>query len=150
MNGYKRPDWFTKNVLNRGLMLLGRTGISLAGHQTLAVRGRKSGEWRTVPVNPLTFDGERYLVAPRGETDWVRNIRVAGGGELRRGSKAEAISVEEVPDEEKEPILRAYLKKWAWETGQFFEGVKADSPEEDVRRIAPRHPIFRIASRDGA
>lgn len=144
MTHYKRPDWFTKNVLNRGLMLLSRLGLSVAGSRTLAVRGRKSGEWRTVPVNPLEFEGQRYLVAPRGETDWVRNIRVAGHGELRRGSKTEPIGVEEVPDEEKEPILRAYLKKWGWETGQFFEGVKHDAPAEDVRRIAPNHPVFRI------
>lgn len=144
MTHYKRPDWFTKNVWNRLVMLLGRAGISIAGHRTLAVRGRKSGAWRTVPVNPLEFEGQRYLVAPRGETDWVRNIRVAGGGELRRGSKAEPIRVEEVPDEEKEPILRAYLKKWGWETGQFFEGVKHDAPSEEIRRIAPKHPVFRI------
>lgn len=144
MRVYKKPDWFTKNVLNRGLMLLSRIGVSFAGSRTLAVRGRKSGAWHTVPVNPLEFEGQRYLVAPRGETDWVRNIRAAGGGELRHRGRAEPIRVEEVPDDQKEPILRAYLKKWGWETGMFFEGVTHDAPSGEIRRIAPKHPVFRI------
>jgi deazaflavin-dependent oxidoreductase (nitroreductase family) len=110
----------------------------------LYVRGRKSGDWRRTPVNPLTYEGARYLVAPRGETQWVRNIRASGGGELQLGSKREPFLVQELPDEEKPGLLRAYLKLWAWETGQFFQGVKHDSPDEEVERIAPLHPVFRI------
>jgi deazaflavin-dependent oxidoreductase (nitroreductase family) len=144
MSYYKKPDPLTKNVFNRGLMLLMKAGVSIRGSRILYVRGRKSGAWRTNPVNPLTFDGQRYLVAPRGETEWVRNIRAAGGGELRLGSKRELFRVEEIADEEKPRILRAYLKHWSMEAGMFFQGVKHDSPEEDVRRIAPLHPVFRI------
>ena len=72
-------------MFNRSVESLTRHGISIWGSRVLAVRGRTSGEWRTTPVNPLTHDGNRYLVAPRGHTQWVRNMRVAGGGELRVG-----------------------------------------------------------------
>ncbi len=95
-------------------------------------------------VNPLTVDGQRYLVAPRGETEWVRNIRAAGGGELRRGSRAEPIRAVEVPDEQKVPILRAYLRRWKPETGKFFAVSGPDASDADFRRIAPNHPVFRI------
>jgi deazaflavin-dependent oxidoreductase (nitroreductase family) len=118
--------------------------VSLVGSRVLEVRGRKSGEWRRTPVNPLELDDIRYLVAPRGETQWVRNMRVSGGGRLRKGHRTEEFTAGEVPDDEKVPILRAYLKKWAWEVGAFFQGVGADAAEDDLRRIAPLHPIFRI------
>src|SRR3954447_8075594 len=144
---YQRPGWFTNHVFNPLVGRLTRLGVSLAGSRVLEVRGRKSGEWRGAPGNPLAHDGDRYLVAPRGETHWVRNIRVSGGGRLRKGRRAEEFSVTEIPDEEKLPVLRAYLKKWAWEVGAFFEGVGADASDEDLRRIAPLHPIFRISRR---
>src|SRR5689334_16910577 len=91
-------------AFNAVVGVLTALGISIYGSRVLAVRGRKSGAWRTVPVNLLTVDGERYLVAPRGETEWVRNIRVAGGGELRLGRTREPIRVVEVPDADKPPI----------------------------------------------
>lgn len=143
---YRKPDWFTRNVFNRGVELLTRAGVSVWGSRILRVRGRKSGELHSHPVNLLTFDGVRYLVAPRGLTQWVRNIRVSGGGELVLGNKVEHFKAVEIPDEAKMPILRAYLKRWKAEVGIFFQGVSADSPEEDVRRIAPDHPVFRIES----
>jgi deazaflavin-dependent oxidoreductase (nitroreductase family) len=141
---YVRPDWFTRTIFNPLVGWLTARGLSVYGSRVLAVRGRKSGQWRTNPVNLLEYDAQRYLVAPRGVTDWVHNIRVSHTGELRLGSKAEPIRVTEVPDSEKLPILRAYLKKWSWEVGAFFEGVGADAPETEVQRIAPNHPIFRI------
>ena len=110
----------------------------------LRVRGRTSGEWRTVPVNVLTHDGQRYLVAPRGETQWVKNIRAAGAAELQLGRKIEAVSVVELTNDEKPALLRAYLKRWKAEVGVFFDGVSADSPEDELGRIAPDHPVFRI------
>lgn len=143
---YRKPDWFTRNVFNRGVELLTRAGVSVWGSRILRVRGRKSGELHSHPVNLLTFEGVRYLVAPRGLTQWVRNIRVSGGGELVLGNKVEHFKAVEIPDEAKMPILRAYLKRWKAEVGIFFQGVSADSPEEDVRRIAPDHPVFRIES----
>src|SRR5467141_1590086 len=98
---YLEPGWFTRNVFNRTMAGLTKLGISVYGSRVLAVRGRKSGEWRTTPVNPLTLDGERYLVAPRGNTQWVRNMRVAGGGELRVGRRVEKFTATELPVEER-------------------------------------------------
>ena len=141
---YKRQGWFTKHVFNRVVAGMTRLGISVMGSRVLRVRGRKSGEWRTTPVNLLTVDGQRYLVAPRGETQWVKNIRKAGTGELQLGRKTEPFRAVEVPDDQKPDLLRAYLKRWKAEVGVFFGGVGADSPEEDLRRIAPDHPVFRV------
>jgi deazaflavin-dependent oxidoreductase (nitroreductase family) len=142
---YQRPDWFTKNVFNRAVATLTRLGVSVAGSRVLEVRGRKSGEPRRTPVNLLTLDGTRYLVAPRGHTQWVRNLRVQGRGRLLLGRRAEDFSASEIGDEDKTAILRAYLKKWKWEVGAFFGGVGPDDPDEELRRIAPDHPIFRIS-----
>lgn len=141
---YQKPDWFTRTVFNPLVGWLTARGVSIWGSRVLRVRGRTSGEWRTNPVNLLTHDGRRYLVSPRGHTQWVRNIRVAGGGELALGRKLEPIRVVEVGDDEKPPILRDYLARWKFEVGVFFGGVGADAPEEELRRIAPDHPVFRI------
>ena len=141
---YVRPDWFTTHVFNRIVAFFTRLGLSVYGSRVLAVRGRTTGEWRTTPVNLLSHERERYLVAPRGVTQWVRNIRASGEGELRLGRRRERIRVVEVPDEEKPPILRAYLRRWRFEVGMFFGGVGPDSPDADLRRIAPDHPVFHI------
>ena len=147
MKRYQRPGWFTKHVFNPAVAGTTRLGLSLVGSRVLEVRGRKSGEWRSTPVNPLSHDGQRFLVAPRGQTHWVRNLRASGEGRLRKGRRIEEFTATEVPDDEKVPVLRAYLKKWAWEVGAFFQGVGADASEDDLRRIAPLHPIFRISGR---
>ncbi len=126
---YRAPGWLTRNVFNRLVAFLTRQGISVMGSRVLAVRGRKSGEWRTTPVNLLDYDGRRYLVAPRGEAQWVRNLRVAGTGELRVGKRAE---------------MRAYLKRWKAEVGIFFEGTGPDSSDDQIRAIAPKHPAFEV------
>lgn len=129
------------NVLVRGLVKL---GVNLAGGRVLAVRGRVSGEWRETPVNLLPYEGERYLVAPRGHTQWVRNLRVAEEGTLRLGRRVEWFTAVEVPDEEKVPLLREYLRRWAWEVGAFFENLDAKSSDEDLAAAAPGFPVFRV------
>ena len=141
---YVAPGWFTRNVFNRVVALLTRAGLSVWGSRVLQVRGRTSGEWRSVPVNLLTHDGRRYLVAPRGHTQWVRNLRVAGEGELRVGRRSESFRATELADDDKPPVLRAYLKRWKAEVGMFFGGVSATSSDDDLRRIAPDHPVFRL------
>jgi deazaflavin-dependent oxidoreductase (nitroreductase family) len=143
----KRPGWFTKHVFNRIVAAFTRLGLSLFGSRVLEVPGRTSGLPRRTPVNLLAFDGGRYLVAPRGDTQWARNLRAGGGGRLLRGAKAEPFTATEVTDEaQKAAILRAYLKRWAFETSVFFDGVGAGASEEELRAAAPKHPVFRLHS----
>lgn len=137
------PDWLTRNVFNPAVHALGRLGISIAGHRSLTVRGRKSGEPRTTPVNPLELGGETYLVAPRGTTQWVRNLRANPEAELKLGRRTRRFRGHEIPDDAKLPILKAYLDKWAWEIGRFFELPK-DPTDEQIREIRRLHPIFRV------
>ncbi len=144
MPKYDRPGRTTRGLLNPIVEFCTRLGISVWGSRVLAVRGRVSGEWRTNPVNLLPFQGTRYLVAPRGETQWVRNLRAAHEGELRVGRRVERFRAVELSDVEKPPVLRAYLRRWKWETGAFFEGVGPEAPEADLQRIAPLHPVFRV------
>lgn len=144
MARYVQPGWFTRNIFNRTVRGLTRLGVSVAGSRELQVRGRKSGEWRSTPVNLLTVDGERYLVAPRGTTQWVRNLRAAGDGQLRVGRRCEAFRASELDDAAKPVVLREYLRRWAWEVGAFFEGVDKNATEADLARIAPDFPVFRV------
>jgi deazaflavin-dependent oxidoreductase (nitroreductase family) len=141
---YRAPGWFTRNVFNQLVAFLTKRGMSVLGSRVLAVKGRSSGEWRTTPVNLLSYESRRYLVAPRGETQWVRNLRVAGTGELRLGRRAETFRGRELTDEEKVPVLRAYLRKWKAEVGIFFEGTGPDSTDDQLRAIAPKHPAFEV------
>ena len=131
-------------IFNAVVAGLTRLGISVWGSRVLAVRGRRSGACRTVPVNLLVVDGQRYLVAPRGVTQWVRNLRAAGGGELRVGRRVQVFTVDELEDDAKPAVLRAYLRRWAFEVGVFFDGVDSSSPDEALRAVAPGYPVFRI------
>lgn len=141
---YQRPGWFTTNVFNRLVAVLTRLGISVYGSRVLEVRGRKSGEWRQTPVNLLRFEGSTYLVAPRGQTQWVKNLRAAGDGRLRLGSGTQSFRAVELGDDQKPAVLRAYLKRWKFEVGVFFSGVGPGSSDEELRGIGPDHPVFRL------
>jgi len=140
---YVRPTGID-TIFNGLVGCFTKIGLPLAGSRVLSVRGRTSGEWRSTPVNPLRLGGRRYLVSPRGHSQWVRNIRVSGEGRLATGRRTESFQVEELPDEDKPPILRAYLKAWAWEVGRFFDNVDATSSDDRLHEIAPDFPVFRI------
>lgn len=144
MSSYRKPGWFTKHIFNAIVALATRLGISVWGSRVLRVKGRKSGNWHSTPVNLLTFDGTLYLVSPRGETQWVRNLRAVGSGELVLGRRRKPFRAIEIQNESKAPILRAYLRRWKFEVGIFFAGVSATSSEEEFQRIAPEHPVFYI------
>ncbi|MEP7025796.1 MAG: nitroreductase/quinone reductase family protein, partial [Actinomycetota bacterium] len=120
---YIAPRAGTKLFFNRIVATLARYGISIWGSRILRVRGRTSGEWRSTPVNPLRYQDGRYLVAPRGQTQWVRNMRVAGGGEFQLGRKVEPFTATELTDDQKPDLLREYLRRWKFEVGVFFDGV---------------------------
>ena len=141
---YQEPSWFTTHIFNRLFRRLARMGMSVRGSRELRVRGRTSGQWQSIPVNPLTLGSERYLVAPRGETQWVRNLRAAGGGELRVGRTVEIFRAAEVADADKASILRQYLEQWKFEVGVFFEGVDDTATDDDLVAIGHRHPVFLL------
>jgi deazaflavin-dependent oxidoreductase (nitroreductase family) len=126
-SAYLRPGTFVRRVANPLLMRLGAL-------PTLAVRGRRSGAWRVAPVNVLEHGGARYLVSPRGESQWVRNLRAAGTGELRRRGRAEAFRAVEIPVEERAPLIDAYLARWGRQVRPLF----AQLPEP------ADHPVFRL------
>ncbi|MFE3325984.1 nitroreductase family deazaflavin-dependent oxidoreductase [Streptomyces sp. NPDC059176] len=135
--------------LNRLVGWLARHGVSLLGTAELSVRGRKSGRMQRIPVNPHTHDGVQYLVSARGHSQWVRNMRAAGGGDLRVGRRVRTFTATEIPDDaQKARILRAYLEKWGWEVNQYFAGVTARSSDAEILAACPDHPVFRIGVRD--
>jgi len=142
---YQRPGWFTRQVFNRLVGWLTRRGVSVWGSRVLEVPGRTSGEPRRVPVNLLTYDGQAYLVSPRGHGQWVRNVRANEGRlDLLLGRRRTHHVAHELADADKVDVLRAYLRRWKLEVGQFFDGVDADSPTEALLRIAPNHPVFLL------
>ena len=141
---FQRPGWFTKNVFNRVVAVLTRAGVSVYGARVLEVQGRTSGQWRQTPVNLLRHGDADYLVAPRGHTQWVRNLRASGQGRLRVGRRSQAFTAVELADEEKPALLRAYLKRWKFEVGMFFAGVGPDSTDDELLGVAPDHPVFRL------
>jgi deazaflavin-dependent oxidoreductase (nitroreductase family) len=145
---YRAPGWFTRNIANRLVSGLTRMGISVWGSRVLEVRGRTSGEPRQVPVNLLAYEGDEYLVSARGEGQWVRNVRAANGElTLLVGKRRNEMRAVELTDEQKVPVLRAYLKRWKAEVGAFFDGVGPDSTDEEIQAIAAKHPAFVLASR---
>lgn len=146
---YQRPGWFTRAVFNPAVAGLTRLGLPLAGSRVLEVRGRTSGEVRRTPVNLLTVDGAHYLVSPRGITQWVRNARADSGRVTTVvGRRRQDWTLAELAPEEGVPVLRAYLRRWAWEVGAFFpEGISADSGDSDLAAVLPAHPAFRLVAR---
>ena len=143
---YLEPDVFTRRVLNPIVSRSTRWGVSVWGSRVLEVPGRVSGEVRSTPVNVLTVGDRRYLVAPRGTTQWARNVRATGSCDLRVGRRREHVTLVELDDADKPEILRAYLRRWKWEVGQFFEGVGPDSSDAELLAAAPKHPVFEITA----
>jgi deazaflavin-dependent oxidoreductase (nitroreductase family) len=127
---YLKPGWLVSRLVNPLLM---RIGII----PTLAVRGRTSGEWRTVPVNVLELGGQRYLVAPRGDTQWVRNLRATGRGELRWRGRSEPFRSTEIADDEQSRIIEAYLARWGYQVRPYFQALPdaADHPVFSIERL---------------
>jgi hypothetical protein len=145
---YRAPGWFTRNVANKVVQGLTRVGLSVWGSRVLEVRGRTSGEPRRVPVNLLHLGETDYLVSARGEGQWVRNVRAAGGElDLLLGRRRDPRRATELADADKIPVLRAYLRRWKAEVGAFFDGVDADSSDEQLLAIAHKHPVFVLSPR---
>lgn len=141
---YRAPEGFD-NVFNRTVRWLADHGVNLAGAQNLTVVGRRSGDPQRVPVNVLRFDGGEYLVSPRGNTQWVRNVRAAGTAELSRGRRRTVVALTEVDADRRPPIIGEYLRKWGWEVGRFLpEGLGTKPSDDDLARHAGSIPVFVI------
>ena len=117
-------------------LLVGRLGLPLPGLRMLRVHGRRTGRLRSTPVLVLRRRGRRYLVAPRGRTDWARNLDAAGWGELIRGRRTERFQAGHVAGDERAAVIAAYVRRFGWLTGRFF-----DLPRRPTRRRRPRHPL---------
>jgi deazaflavin-dependent oxidoreductase (nitroreductase family) len=145
MAHYQRPGWVTQHVFNRAVAGFTRLGLSVWGSRVLEVQGRTSGLPRRTPVNLLSHEGREFLVSPRGEGQWVRNVRAADGRlHLLLGRRRTAYRAMELTDAEKVPVLRAYLRRWKAEVGVFFEGTSAASTDEELAAIAAKHPVFEL------
>lgn len=130
---YIKPPFFVKKIFNPMAMRFG-----IGGARTLAIAGRKSGAVRTVPVIPVEHGGARYIVSTRGEGDWVRNLRAAGGAaELRGKGASERVQAVEVPAAERPPIIEAY-RKVAGKTVDSYFGSLPDPADHPTFRLAPR------------
>lgn len=139
---YQRPSWLSR-AANQAIGWLAARGLGPSNTVVLEVAGRRSGRLRRTAVNWVEYEGQRYLVSPRGGTDWVRNLRAAGGrAYLQRGKRRE-VRLEEVPPEERAPIIRKYLRENALTTKRYF-GIGPEAPLAEFGAIAQRHPVFRI------
>ncbi len=143
---YRRPTKLTR-TMNRFVSWLASRGLMPSDTITLEVKGRRSGMIRSNVVTWVEQDEGRYLVSPRGETEWVRNVRAAGGDAAIRRRGRQTVRLEEVPTEERAPIIKAYLKKTAKATQQHF-GVDPKAEIAEFEAIAAKHPVFRIVKVD--
>lgn len=130
---YRKPPLFARRVFNPIAMKFG-----ISHSETLAVPGRRTGQEHRVPVIPVEIQGQRYLVSPRGEADWVRNLRAAAGqGELRTGAGPKPFRADEVPVAERAPILAAYQKAAGRAVASHFKALP-DPADHPVFHLAPR------------
>lgn len=146
MTFYRRPMKLTR-VMNRFVSWLASLGFTSSDTVTLEAKGRRSGRVRSNPVTWVDHEGERYLVSPRGESEWVRNVRAAGGEAVIRHRGRQAVRLEEVPAEKRAPIIQAYLSKTARATQQHF-GVDPKAEPAAFDAIAAKHPVFRVVKAD--
>jgi deazaflavin-dependent oxidoreductase (nitroreductase family) len=142
MTVYHKPSGAVK-LMNSIVGRLASIGLVPMSTVMLQVKGRRSGQIRSTPVSWIEHEGQRYLVAPRGNTEWVRNVKAAGGEAVLKSRKTEPVRLEEVPVEQRAPIIKTYLKKTAMVTKREF-GLDPDAPVEEFEKIAPAHPAFRI------
>ena len=141
-----RPPSAIERWFNRLFGILAGLGIGLEHNYRLSVAGRKSGRIYSTPVNLLSFDEKVYLVAPRGETQWVKNVRAGMTLSLKRGAEESNYSAIEIFGEERVGVIREYLKRYARTVSRYFE-VKETSSDEAFERIAQYHPVFELVKR---
>ena len=141
---YEEPNRVAR-AANAVIRWLAEMGISIAGTRALRVRGRTTGKQRGVVINLLTVDGVDYLVSPRGDTQWARNVRAAGVVEMGPRWRNERTLVSEVDDAAKPDLLRRYLARWYWQVKGYVAGLTPDASDEQFRAAAPLIPVFVLA-----
>jgi deazaflavin-dependent oxidoreductase (nitroreductase family) len=141
---YEEPNRAAR-AANAAIRWLAEMGISIAGTRALRVRGRKSGKQRGVVINLLTVDGVRYLVSPRGNTQWARNVRAAGVVEVGPRWRRERLLVTELDDAAKPEVLKRYLARWYWQVKGYVAGLTPESSDDELRAAAPSIPVFVLA-----
>ncbi len=142
---YEEPSAAAR-AANATIRWLAEMGISIAGTRALRVRGRKTGKQRKVVINLLTVDGVDYLVSPRGNTQWARNVRAAGVVEIGPRWRRQRARVSEVDDAAKPELLRRYLARWYWQVKDYVGGLTPDSSDEQLRAGAASIPVFKLAA----
>jgi deazaflavin-dependent oxidoreductase (nitroreductase family) len=142
MPEFREPSAMEK-AFNRAFGLLVGLGLGLPHNYLLQVRGRKTGRIYSTPVNLLELNGKKYLVAPRGRTQWVRNAEVTGEITLKKGLRHQRFRLRPVPDEEKPAILKAYVERFATTVQRYFP-VQATADAQAYRDITSKYPVFEL------
>ena len=140
---YDAPN-VTARAANGLIRWLAEVGISIAGTTALRVRGRKTGKLRGVVINLLTVDGREYVVSPRGNTQWARNVRAAGAVEIGPRWRSRQVRVAEVADDDKPVLVKRYLDRWYWEVKGHVGGLTPRSTDDELRAAAPSIPVFEL------
>ncbi len=146
---YEEPNGVVR-AANAVIRWLAEMGVSIAGTRALRVRGRKTGKPRAVVINLLTVDGVDYLVSPRGNTQWARNVRAAGVVETGPRWRRRRARVSEVADAAKPDLLRRYLDRWYWQVKDYVAGLTPDSTDEQFLTVAATIPVFRLEKADAS
>jgi deazaflavin-dependent oxidoreductase (nitroreductase family) len=146
-NHYAEPKRLDR-AFNAAVRWLTDRGVNLAGAQTLTVTGRTSGSPQSTPVNPIRVGDGEFLVSPRGNTQWARNVRLDPSAQLRRGRRTRAVRLRELTDHElKATVIADYLRRWGWEVGRFLPaGLTPKSDAATIREYADALPVFAVGS----
>ena len=140
----QRPNWLAK-IFNRAWAIAASRSVTSNSIVALDVVGRKSGRIVSFPLVMVTVNGQRYLVSMLGDSvQWIRNVRASGGKAVLRSGGREDVQLEEIPADQRAPILKAYLQ--AAPGARPHVPVDKDAPLAEFEKIAPTFPVFRLAS----
>jgi F420H(2)-dependent quinone reductase len=145
-HSYLRPK-AAEQIFGRILTTLVWIGLIRGHFFVLEVAGRKTGRTISLPVDPLDLGGQRYLVCARGNANWVRNARASGQVVLARALRRHRFAVRELPADQRPPVLKAYLDRYATEVQRFFP-VPKGSPVAAFHDLAERYPVFELRPLD--
>lgn len=140
---YEAPG-LASRIFNDAIRRLAERGISIQGSTAVRVRGRTTGQLRGVVVNLLEIGGRRYLISPRGNTQWSRNARAAGEIEMGPTRRLQSRRIVEVADDAKPDLLKPYLDRWYWQVKGHVGGLSPESTRDEMRAVAPSIPVFEI------